>query len=67
MEPLILSATTRYYNANRGKNTWEGSDLLTAYNAMLAQNPTPDECREIILTGNLTARIPENSLPDFPQ
>jgi len=67
MEPLILSATTRYYNANRGKNTWEGSDLLTAYNAMLAQNPTPDECREIILTGNLPARIPENSLPDFPQ
>lgn len=67
MEPLILSAITRYYNANRGKNTWEGNDLLTAYNAMLAQSPTPDECREIILSGNLPARIPENSLPDFPQ
>mgnify|MGYP003328784361 FL=1 len=66
MEPLILSAITRYYNANRGKNTWEGNDLLTAYNAMLAQSPTPDECREIILSGNLPARIPENSLPDFP-
>ena len=66
MEPLILSAITRYYNANRGKNTWEGTDLITVYNVMMAQSPTPDECREIILSGNLPARIPENSLPDFP-
>jgi hypothetical protein len=67
MDSLILSATTRWYNANRGKNTWEGSDLLTAYNAMQLQNPTPDECREIILSGNLPERISAGSLPDFSQ
>jgi len=65
VDPLILSATTKYYSASRGKPTWEGNEIAQAYNAMAAQNPTDDECQYIIMTGDLPSRIPDSALPFF--
>jgi len=64
-DPLILSATTKFYSVSRGKNTWEGDEITQAYDAMAAQNPTVEECQNIIMTGILPARIPDSALPYF--
>jgi hypothetical protein len=65
-DPLILSATTKYYSVSRDKNNWEGDEITQAYDAMAAQNPTVTECQFIIMTGILPARIPNSALPYFP-
>lgn len=65
MNRLILSATTKYYSLSRGENIWEGSEISQAYDAMAAQNPTEDECQNIIITGILPPRIPDSALPYF--
>jgi hypothetical protein len=67
MDPdfLILSATTKYYSVSRGKSVWEGDEITQAYSAMVAQNPTVDECQFIIMYGTLPDRIPDSALPYF--
>lgn len=65
MNSLIFYATTQFYSVSRGMDTWEGDEILQAYDAMAAQNPSDDDCQYIIVTGTLPASIPDSALPYF--
>jgi hypothetical protein len=65
MDPYISYATSKYYAVSKNKTVWEYNEFSSAYDAILAQNPTNDECKFIIQTGRLPERFSENLFPNF--